>query len=300
VGDVNAKDFQSVIQKEYPDLLITSCKLMSGGQFNHIVLLNNDLIFRFPRYPLAVASLAHELRLMAIIRHQITIPVPETIFTSQDFVTPGSVFAGHTLISGEELSIVKYERLTEPVKDKIAAQLAEFTRRLHQISLDEMREKLPAEWVKEDLRMEDKRESWADLYKATTRQLFPEMRPEARRSIANLFETFLDNPAIHSFTPSLRHGDLGPSNILFDPVKQQVSGIIDFNSIAVGDPAVDIAALSLYGEQFIKKLQGFYPEIESLLKRASFIRGTYAIQEALDGLRDGDRGAYQRGMALYI
>ena len=40
--------------------------------------------------------------------------------------------------------------------------------------------------------------------------------------------------------------------------------------------------------------------LAELLARARFYRGTFALQEALDGLRDGDQEAYRRGMETYI
>jgi hypothetical protein len=39
------------------------------------------------------------------------------------------------------------------------------------------------------------------------------------------------------FQPVLRHGDFGPSNILFDATTRTISGIVDFGSAALGDPA---------------------------------------------------------------
>ena len=38
----------------------------------------------------------------------------------------------------------------------------------------------------------------------------------------------------------------------------------------------------------------------ALLARARFYRATFALTEALDGLRDGDQEAYRRGMESYL
>ena len=43
-----------------------------------------------------------------------------------------------------------------------------------------------------------------------------------------------------------------------------------------------------------------YPEIESMLPRARFYRGTYALDEALHGFKSGDSEAFEAGMARYV
>jgi aminoglycoside 2''-phosphotransferase len=296
VGHVNAKTCQQTIEKECPALQVSSCKLLHSGQFNDLALVNNELVFRFPRAAHTAARLARELRLMAVIGPRLTLATPQVVYTSRDLVTPGTAFAAHRLIPGAPLEPIVVARLPQGVMEALAAQMGQFLNQLHGLGLDDLR----AVTLEEDLRLEDTRESWASFYRAVGKQLFAEMRPEARRSVTSLFENYLENPQLHTFSPCLRHGDLGPSNILYDPAGQRLSGIIDFDDIAVGDPAVDVAALSLYGERWMQELGKHYPIDEGMLARAQFIRATYALQEALAGYRDGDKAAYQRGMASYI
>jgi len=62
--------------------------------------------------------------------------------------------------------------------------------------------------------------------------------------------------------PVLRHGDFGPSNILFDQATCAISGVIDFGSAARGDPAVDVASMMGpfgYGEAFLNLFSPWYP-----------------------------------------
>ena len=51
----------------------------------------------------------------------------------------------------------------------------------------------------------------------------------------------------------LNAGDFGSSNILWDPKAQRLSGLIDFDGIALGNPAIDVAALvASYGEDIVR------------------------------------------------
>ncbi len=81
-----------------------------------------------------------------------------------------------------------------------------------------------------------------------------------------------------------------------------ISGIIDFSSAGWGDPAVDFAAILSpvsYGESFLERFAGCYPGIKAMLSRARFYVGTFALQEALNGLEDGDQEAFENGIAQY-
>ena len=128
------------------------------------------------------------------------------------------------------------------------------------------------------------------------------MRRDARARIARSFEEFLDDARNFEYEPALRHGDFGGSNILFDPASWSLTGVIDWSSAGLGDPAVDVAGLissNSYGEPFLRLCYEVYPEIESMLDRARFYASTFALQEALHGVEAGDEAALTRGLATY-
>ncbi len=43
-----------------------------------------------------------------------------------------------------------------------------------------------------------------------------------------------------------------------------------------------------------------YPEMDQALKRARFYCGTFALEEALFGIENGDQTAFQNGMVKYV
>jgi len=98
--------------------------------------------------------------------------------------------------------------------------------------------------------------------------------------------------------PVLRHGDFGTSNILYDPESTSVTGIIDFSSAGLGDPAVDFAALlASYGEHFYTQCCPHCPEMEHALNQVRFYCGTFTLQEALFGIENNDPVALRNGLA---
>jgi aminoglycoside 2''-phosphotransferase len=127
------------------------------------------------------------------------------------------------------------------------------------------------------------------------------MRPDARAWAAEHFEGFLSAAGNFRYQPVLKHSDFGPSNILFDKETQRVSGIIDFGSSGLGDPAYDFAGLlSGYGEGFVELCTHAYPEVKGFRGRIRFYQGTFALLEALFGIENGDEEALKAGLARYV
>jgi aminoglycoside 2''-phosphotransferase len=149
------------------------------------------------------------------------------------------------------------------------------------------------------LPVQDGRETWVQLYQDFRTHLFPYMRADAQVSVADNFEKFLNDPGQFDYTPTLRHGDFGPSNILYNAESRTISGIIDFDSIGVGDPAMDVGAVLNLGDDFFRRMCRCYPHLAGLRARTEFYRSTYALQEALYGLRDNVPESFEAGIADY-
>jgi aminoglycoside 2''-phosphotransferase len=139
---------------------------------------------------------------------------------------------------------------------------------------------------------------WLDMYERMRTGVFPLMRGDAREAVTRLFEDFLGDEGNSSIGPVLIHGDFGSGNVLLDAASMKVTGIIDWGSAHVDDPAVDIAAASTIAEglHFVP----FYPAVGGMLDRVHFYRGTFALQEALFGVENHDEGALHRGLSRYV
>jgi aminoglycoside 2''-phosphotransferase len=181
----------------------------------------------------------------------------------------------------------------EDVLGALADQLASFLKALHTV---------PAGQVigRELPRYETQRE-YQDMFARVQKKLFGFMRPEAQRWATSHFETFLGTTSNFSYSPVLRHGDFGTSNLLFEAGKQRITGVIDFSSSGLGDPAVDFAGLlSSYGEAFLWRCMRSYPQLEDFLPRVHFYQGVFALEEALFGIENDDPEAFKAGIAQYI
>jgi aminoglycoside 2''-phosphotransferase len=279
------------IREAYPNLVIHAARLhTTEGQFNDIVFVNDDLIFRFPRYEDSIQDFLQEIEILKKLQGHVSLPIPDPIYANSGTKSVGNVFMGYQLLPGKPLFREVLGEITyEPLLESLARQLADFLHGLHSLGPASLRLDLP---IRDGL-AESK-----TFYFDIQEHLFRLMRPDARDSITSHFEEYFDNPALYEYQPAIIHGDFGGSNILFD--RDKITGIIDFGFAGLDDPARDIAAVSTYGDAFFARICGYYPGIASLLERATFYRGTFALYEALHGFRNNDLQAFANGMEQYV
>jgi aminoglycoside 2''-phosphotransferase len=147
----------------------------------------------------------------------------------------------------------------------------------------------------------DTAEGYEGFYSRVQETLCQFMRPDARDWTARHFESYLRRTGAFAFRRVLKHGDFGPSNILFDRAAASVNGVIDFGGTALGDPAYDFAGLaSGFGEEFVDRCTRVYPAVAEMLPRIRFYRGTFALEEALFGVEHGDEAALHRGIRGFL
>jgi aminoglycoside 2''-phosphotransferase len=293
-GMTRQQSYLKAIRKTYPDLQVSSVVYHADGQNNDVLILNGSLIFRFPRYEQGLRRLRSEVAILAGIRSAVTLVVPEPIFVHLEGATLGEAFLGYEMIAGEPLwretmAAIQNSRTL----DRLAGQLGTFLRELHAVPVETT--------IGITLPVSSAYAQYSDLYARIQYKLFPYMRPDARAWAFDHFEAFLGDPRSLMHTPVLIHGDFGTSNILVDPATQSITGIIDFGSAGLGDPASDLAGLlSQYGDAFVRRLARAYPDLDACWHRMVFYQGTFALQEALSGLENDDPQALAHGLARYV
>lgn len=289
---IRRSDYIASIHAAYPELRIERLRLNDEGQYNDILIVNDGLIFRFPRHDEGIEKLAKEIALLDRIRPLVTLPIPDPTYRHLTPQAVGQVFAGYRMLPGEPLWRETVAAITDPaILRRLAMQLAIFLHRLHGIPTNQVADVLP---------VTDWRELWADLQEELRAVVFPHLPATAREQIAARFAAFLDDPRNFAFVPTLIHGDFGTGNLLWDAPSGAVTAVIDFGSAGIGDPALDVAALLTYNESFVQQGFAAYPAMEAMLPRARFYLSTFLLQEALYGIEHDDPDAVEGGLAPYL
>ena len=286
--------YAQTIQRVYPDLEVKTAYLNREGQYNDVLVVNGALIFRFAKVPAALQTLRRETAILGSIREHITLEIPNPVYHNLQTSTIGEAFVGYPMIAGKPLWRDLFQTIDDPeVLETVSCQLATFLRELHAIPVDEV--------IPIDLPLGDGPDVWADMYRRIQELLFVHMRPDARTQVADHFESYLDDPHAYAFDPVLRHGDFGTGNLIYDPGAGRMAGVIDFGGAGLGDEATDMAGLlASFGEPFLARCARYYPQIETASERIRFYYGTFALQEALFGIENGDEDAVASGMEPFV
>lgn len=284
--------YLQAIHDRYPDFSVDTVISNEQGQNNDILIINDEFIFRFPKYLEGIEQLEIESAVLSGIQGDITLSIPHITF--QNLVREvGQAFIGYHMIPGEPLRRETFLEISdEKTLDILARQLGGLLKELHSVPVQTA--------ITYPLTLSDTADEWADIYGRIREKCFPFMRASARTWTSAHFEAFLDDTRNFQYEPVLKHGDFGTTNILFDRERQVISGIIDFGGAGLGDPAYDFAGiLSSYGESFLRRFAVVYPEIESFWNCILFYKGTFALLEALFGIENDDQEAFESGIADY-
>ncbi|MFN2156730.1 MAG: phosphotransferase family protein [Anaerolineae bacterium] len=285
------------VQALYPHLGTETVRLISEGAFNELLVVDETYIFRFPRTAEGVQRLRTELVVLRALQGRTTLPIPDPLFVSPNMYEVGQAFIGYEMIPGVPLREHLAALAGKHEIRHLADQLAAFLRELHAVPLQAVAGDLP-------VHDQSRRASLSIVYESIRRDLHPLMHESARATVAEQFDVFLSAPPGPGYELAIKHGDLGPGNILFDAEARAVSGIVDWGSTGLDDPAFDVGYVSLWGgfylgEAFVARFHASYGVTPSLLGRARFFETLLALLVALDGLRTDDQEALAFGLARY-
>lgn len=267
------------IQSVYPNMALNQLEFNQDGMNNDVVIVNHQLVCRFPKTDWAKEDLKYEVEILQIAQRLVDLPIPRLEHVEDNFVS-------YPLIDGEPLSRHQLLNLNPLIQEKVIEQLGQFFQQLHATSEDVLMASnvppSPAERSRDDI---------LKLYEQVQQVLFPYFWKHQRIWVHEHFEPFIRGTLNFDTSPVLIHGDLGCYHILFNPDKQEISGIIDFGTAGLGNPAIDLAALlDTHGEAALKRLSKYYSGVEAFIDQARFRAGIVWLQWALMGVQHQDTG----------
>lgn len=259
--------YMARIQQLEPQLAVERVQINRDGLMNDVVIVNGELVFRFPKTDAARADLAREVALLRLVGAHVDLRIPQIEIEAADVVM-------YRRIPGEPLYRHQLLRLGEREQAAIAAQLGQFLAQLHALR------------SREDSPREDRRARYLALLADVEQLIAPQLWADQRAWVADLFAPVVAGDLdLDQYTPALIHNDLASYHLLYDPAGAQLTGVIDFGVAGEGDPAADYACLiSAYGESFLRHM----PVDPGVLDRARFLAGALELEWAVSGVRTGD------------
>ncbi|MFD4789736.1 aminoglycoside phosphotransferase family protein [Streptomyces sp. NPDC058459] len=199
----------------------------SGGTDNGIFRLGAAMSVRLPKVDWAIGQVHKEQRWLPVLARQTSLEIPEPVALGKPAEGYPWDWSVYTWLEGETATV---ERMADPVE--VATQLGRFLAELH--SVDTGGGPPPGEHnfrrgVPLAERDEETRTAIAEL-----EALGDLVDTEAVRTV---WDEALSTPA-WTGAPVWIHGDLQSGNLLVRD--GELTGVIDFGGLAVGDPACDL------------------------------------------------------------
>ena len=236
------------LQQAFPALANWhTLKLLSDGFSSYVFLLGDEIILRIAKTAEASEGHRKEWTVLPHLQRYLPFQVPEPINQAE----PSDIFPfgviSYRAIRGVPFSL----NLVPSVNLKsIAEDLAKFLLALHNFPLDSAMSFGIAEIT--------------DLV-CLRSEIMPALSTYLSKADYEKFslwwEKYLNDPAKDSFRPNLIHGDPWGENIILSEKLDHIVGVIDFESINIGDIAQDFAAQKYLGQDFLNWAIQYYQEL---------------------------------------
>lgn len=224
--DINLSLAQQLIESQFPELAPAGCEKLGEGWDNLAVLVNQQIVFRFPKRSLAVDLMNLECEFFAKSTHALPLPTPKPVFIGKPTPAYPYPFAGYPMLPG---TTADQAHLTHEERCHLAKPLAQFLKALHSLSIQIPTDPIgrldvPNRWPK----------VYANLQRIEELKLFKDTKI--------LFEVLNSLKQVRSTPGNLVvcHGDLYSKHLLVD-TERQLCGVIDWGDVHLGNPAVDLA-----------------------------------------------------------
>ena len=280
--DKGADYYRHVIQTCFPAFSVRTIVFLAAGWGSTVWEVNGSYIFRFPKRPEIGQGLLKEIRLLPVLAIALPLRLPHIEYIWQGGPEYEGLFVGYLKIPGVPLTL---GHLASTGSTKLSQQLGRFLTALHLFPLEQavavgIPEGGSAQW----------RQQYRAFYQTVRQRVFPLLGVQEWRRIAAAWEAFLDDQANFRFVPVLIHADLNSEHILFAAELGGITGIIDWEDAAIGDPALDFTGLlGDYGYNFVSQVLAAYngPADGGMLARARFYDAIASCHEVLFGLDCG-------------
>lgn len=222
---INDTMVRRLVDHQFPQWQALPIRAIASSGTDHVLYrLGDAYVVRLPMRPSAVPQIAREAQWLPMLAPRVPLPIPQPVGLGQadaDYPAPWAVYRWMPGETG----------LTATVPDQmvVARQLAAFVRALWQVPVH-ADAPVASDVYARGVPLDNRRAITAAALVAT-QGLVDTVH------LTEIWQRALGAP-VWSHAPVWVHGDIQPSNLLF--AHGQVSAVIDFGTMGVGDPAVDL------------------------------------------------------------
>ena len=225
-----------LICRRLPNLEVRDVRGHDDGMENFVVEINGELMFRFPRDHATLATQQNEIAILPLLAPRLSFDLPhyDRVEWSEDGARV--LFFSYRKVPGVALTPERILRLDTA---RLARQLARLLDELASFPVEAAlaagipRMSVPVRWFLA-----------LYIFRRYRRKVAHRLQPEARTRANRFWQRFLFQPRnFVANKPVLAHLDLCPSHVLVDEATSTLTGVIDWSTVEIADPVLDLARL---------------------------------------------------------
>lgn len=251
--------YLKLINENFPEINYKSYKLIKKWWSNNIIILDNKIIFRFPKEDYIKNNFIKEVKILNFLNKYITgISIPK-----YNYISTNNDFWWYNLIKWTEF---KKHNINKTNYKKITMQIWLFLTQLHSIDINKFKY-----LINLDINKHYSFETWYIEYIINK---FKEIENNFSKEDFNKIIKFIINSQnIKISKYCLTHYDLQWKNIIISDNKNKINWIIDFSDIAIYDPAIDFIRFLWLSKKYLNEILNNYKLNNwNIIKRAYYYR----------------------------
>jgi aminoglycoside 2''-phosphotransferase len=265
----------NAIAAECHGISVRSPLFIGEGWCFHSYLVNDQLVFRFPKSRGQWDELDREIKFLDFAADKFPLQVPQYEHIARTSAGAPFGYAVYRYVLGKGMTL---DGLTERHRAAVAEELAGFLFALHNLH--------PGLELSNMLPQEDAHLVSEQYFTAAQEKILPGLSQLEAQTLRHLFESFLGITDNFSFRPTVLHADFSSDHILLK--NGSVHGVLDFGDVSWGDPDYDFMYLFLEcGETFVEEVAKRYGH--SNLRRLRQKLLYFGIVDQIGTIIDGDR-----------
>lgn len=213
--------------------------VLGVGYYSLAVETASDYVFLLGCTEQVTPRHEKEARLLQWLQGYLPVAIPHPRWR----IPPGDAFPhgaiGYPKLLGRLLTADVFEQID---RDLLAKDLASFLLALHATPLSDALNHGASP-------LSDRRPDLERLRETMLAILRPRLSRSCYGCVAAWWERFLGDPLMGDFAPALIHYDVGGQNLLVDD-SGRLTGVLDWEHCAAGDPAHDFRQLRAFGAEF--------------------------------------------------
>ena len=259
------KQAKANIRKNFPQLEIKSINHISEGMDSQAFLINEDLIFCFPKHQEIIGQLRAEICLLPKLRSQVRFAIPnfEYVGQQQENEYP---FVGYKKIHGIGLEKELMLKLDSALRNMLIKEIAVFIQQVHSFSIDTAKQC--------GVKIADFKKNYTSDLENTRKETYRLLDKDVIDYVEKLHRDYLSDEQNFDYIPVLLNADFSPDHIIYDESKEVVTGVIDFGDIEIGEPETQAILLRMNMDivpSLMAAIEGNLNDIVSNLKKEACV-----------------------------